>query len=124
MKLVLRPLAHDDVSVLGLLEASDGRFVCFVVENAKMLIPAGTYEIAPHPKKHGNPPLDSLVLKGVKGRSYILLHVANRAIELLGCLAPNMGYFRSGTEFIGTGSHEAMTKVLALRATHITVNRG
>lgn len=73
------------LSVLGRLKV-DGSFECYFLENAKLAIPAGTYEVELYDSpKHGP---DTPQLKEVPGRSNIQIHVANFPHELLGCIAP------------------------------------
>lgn len=59
---------------------------CYLLENLALAIPLGTYRITLYDSpKHGpNTPL----LNGVPGRTFIEIHPANWAHELLGCLAP------------------------------------
>jgi hypothetical protein len=91
-------------------------FLCHTIElpwvNSKRnisCIPEGEYEIAPRFSKKFQ---HHLILKTVKGRSFILFHPANDALkELQGCIAPVT--YLSG---IGRGlySKDALQKVLSL----------
>ena len=72
-------------------------------------IPEGTYEVEPRFSKRFK---HHLILKDVKGRSFILFHPANDALkELQGCIAP-VTYLGG----IGKGiySKKAMQKLLSL----------
>lgn len=99
----------------GTLFSSD-RFLCFTIElpwrdNKRNIscIPEGVYEIIPRFSKRFE---HHLILKNVKGRSFILFHPANDAKkDLEGCIAPVT--YLSG---IGKGvySKDAMQKLLSL----------
>lgn len=91
-------------------------FICYTIElpwanNKRNIscIPEGVYEIIPRFSKRFH---HHLILKNVKGRSYILFHPANDAKrDLQGCIAPVT--YLSG---IGKGlySKDAMQKLLSL----------
>ncbi|MDG1729436.1 MAG: DUF5675 family protein [Algibacter sp.] len=93
-----------------------GKFLCHTIElpwknNKRNIscIPEGVYQIEPRFSKRFQ---HHLILKAVKGRSYILFHPANNALkELEGCIAPVI--YLSG---IGKGiySRNAMQKLLSL----------
>ena len=72
-------------------------------------IPEGRYELRDrYSKKYGS----HLILHGVKGRSYILIHPANSALqELKGCIAPVTDHSGPGR---GTQSRIAMAKLQQL----------
>ncbi len=99
----------------GTLFNSD-RFLCYTIElpwndNKRNIscIPEGIYEVEPRFSKRFK---HHLILKAVKGRSFILFHPANDALkELQGCIAPVT--YLSG---IGKGiySKNAMQKLLSL----------
>ena len=99
----------------GTLFCSD-KLLCFTIElpwnnNKRNIscIPEGNYEVLPRFSKRFK---HHLILKAVKGRSYILFHPANDALkELQGCIAPVT--YLSG---IGKGiySRDAMQKLLSL----------
>ena len=87
--------------------------VCRTIElpwrnNAKQIscIPEGRYEVKDrYSKKYGS----HLILHGVKGRSYILIHPANNAMkELRGCIAPVTDHSAPGK---GTQSRIAMARL-------------
>ncbi|SFZ94327.1 hypothetical protein SAMN05428642_10483 [Flaviramulus basaltis] len=92
------------------------RFLCHTIElpwnnNKRNIscIPEGQYNIEPRFSKRFK---HHLILKDVKGRSFILFHPANDALkELQGCIAPVT--YLSG---IGKGvySKNAMQKLLSL----------
>lgn len=95
---------------------NSGKFLCHTIElpwndNKRNIscIPEGVYEIEPRFSKRFK---HHLILKAVKGRSFILFHPANDALkELQGCIAPVT--YLSG---IGKGvySKNAMQKLLSL----------
>jgi len=99
----------------GTLFCSD-EFLCHTIElpwenNKRNIscIPEGQYQIEPRFSKRFK---NHLILKAVKGRSYILFHPANDALkDLEGCIAPVT--YLSG---IGKGiySKDAMQKLLSL----------
>lgn len=64
---------------------TDSGFTCFTVENTNLRIPPGVYICvwAPSPA-HGH----CYHLQDVPGRSFIEIHAANWADELLGCISP------------------------------------
>lgn len=107
--------AYFEEGTNGALFNSD-RFLCHTIElpwnyNKRNIscIPEGVYEIEPRFSKRFK---HHLILKGVKGRSFILLHPANDALkELQGCISPVT--YLSG---IGKGvySRDAMQKLLSL----------
>jgi hypothetical protein len=114
MELVLHR-AYFKEGTNGTLFNSD-RFLCHTIElpwnkNKRNIscIPEGHYKIEPRFSKRFN---HHLILKDVKGRSFILFHPANNALkELQGCIAPVT--YLSG---IGKGvySKDAMQKLLSL----------
>ncbi len=93
-----------------------GNYLCHTIElpwknNKRSIscIPEGVYEVEPRFSKRFK---HHLILKDVKGRSFILFHPANDALkELQGCIAPVT--YLSG---IGKGiySKNAMQKLLSL----------
>lgn len=114
MELVLHR-AYFEEGTNGTLFNSN-KFLCHTIElpwknNKRNIscIPEGHYEIEPRFSKRFK---HHLILKDVKGRSFILFHPANDALrELQGCIAPV--YYLSG---IGKGiySKNAMQKLLSL----------
>lgn len=107
--------AYFEEGTNGTLFNSD-KFLCYTIElpwndNKRNIscIPEGTYEVEPRFSKRFK---HHLILKAVKGRSFILFHPANDALkELQGCIAPVT--YLSG---IGKGvySRDAMQKLLSL----------
>lgn len=99
----------------GTLFCSD-TFLCHTIElpwkdnkGNISCIPEGVYDLKPRFSKRFK---NHLILKDVKGRSFILIHSANDALkELQGCIAPVT--YLSG---IGRGiySRDAMQKLLSL----------
>jgi len=99
----------------GTLFSSDN-FLCHTIElpwlNNKRnvsCIPEGAYEVVPRFSKRFQ---HHLILKNVKGRSYILFHPANNALkDLQGCIAP-VTYLNG----IGRGAYskDALQKLLSL----------
>ena len=95
---------------------NSGKFLCHTIElpwnnNKRNIscIPEGVYEVEPRFSKRFK---HHLILKEVKGRSFILFHPANDALkELQGCIAPVT--YLSG---VGKGiySKNAMQKLLSL----------
>lgn len=93
----------------------NGKFFCFTIElpwrdNKRNIscIPEGVYEIQPRFSKKFQ---HHLIVKNIKGRSYILFHPANYANkELLGCIAPVTYLSGIGK---GTYSRNAMQKLLS-----------
>ena len=93
----------------------NGKFSCFTIElpwrdNKRNIscIPEGVYEIQPRFSKKFQ---HHLIVKDVKGRSYILFHPANDANkELLGCIAP-VTYLKGIGK--GTYSRNTMQKLLS-----------
>jgi hypothetical protein len=114
MELVLHR-AYFKEGTNGTLFNSD-RFLCYTIElpwkdNKRNVscIPEGQYEIEPRFSKRFK---HHLILKDVKGRSFILFHPANDALkDLEGCIAPVT--YLSG---IGKGvySKNALQKLLSL----------
>jgi hypothetical protein len=95
---------------------NSGKFLCHTIElpwndNKRNIscIPEGTYKVELRFSKRFK---HHLILKDVKGRSFILFHPANDALkDLQGCIAPVT--YLSG---IGRGvySRDAMQKLLSL----------
>ena len=84
--------AYFEEGTNGALFNSD-KFLCHTIElpwndnkRNTSCIPEGTYEVEPRFSKRFK---HHLILKDVKGRSFILFHPANDALkELQGCIAP------------------------------------
>jgi len=83
-------------------------------------VPLGTYDLVLHKSlKHGktwalvNHELDVVRFEGEDGdpdedRATCLIHVANYARELQGCIAPGIAHQRQGNEYMVTSSRKAM----------------
>jgi hypothetical protein len=116
MELVLVRTYHDQGTNGELY--TNGRLLCYTIElpwkdNQPRVscVPEGRYELrrrySPKFKEH-------LLIKGVQGRSFILLHPANDALrELMGCIAPVSKLTGTGK---GEGSRAALRKVLQMAA--------
>ena len=114
MELVLQR-AYFKEGTNGTLFSSDN-FLCYTIElpwlNNKRnvsCIPEGAYEVIPRFSKRFQ---HHLILKNVKGRSYILFHPANNALkDLQGCIAPVTYLYGIGR---GVYSKDALQKLLSL----------
>lgn len=104
--------ATSDAGTFGVL-VKDGLPLCDTVEKPwadnhpqTSCIPAGLYAVEPYisPSKS----YEVWLLKDVPGRSYIEIHIANFARELLGCIAPGNGYIQ-GSEWGVAGSVSAFS---------------
>lgn len=108
MHLTLRTHNIDGIGSFGKLTL-DGQVVAYTCEREWLnnkprvsCIPAGEYRLIPHisPKfglSYGleNPEL-GVTLHGPSKRTRILIHAANFPYELEGCIAPGVGWHRSG----------------------------
>lgn len=79
--------SNEDGTFGGLI--MDGEQLCFTVERPATgdhpCIPTGVYDVIPHNSpKHPN----TWEVTNVPGRTAILIHPANTANQLLGCIAP------------------------------------
>lgn len=77
--------------------AHTGPFVCFSIElpwmdganiHGKSAILCGRYRLTTYQSPHLG--YEVLLLLDVPGRDFVEMHIANRASELLGCIAPGM----------------------------------
>jgi hypothetical protein len=102
---------HIDGTVFATMErARDGDHPC---------IPEGTYQLVPHVSpKHGDVYsfvggvcYENEVPQGEEGRCLILLHSANTASELLGCVAPGLSPGYIGQERAVLHSKAAMSAI-------------
>jgi hypothetical protein len=114
MELVLIRTYHTD-GTNGTLTINNS-FQCYTIElpwvnnlPRRSCIPEGRYEL----KKRYSPKFkDHLLVKGVPGRSLVLLHPANDALkELKGCIAPVSSLDGAGK---GSDSRKAFKKLLQL----------
>jgi Family of unknown function (DUF5675) len=73
----------------------EGRFLCYALENRKLLIPTGVYKVILTPSGRAKAgtlwtPWDDYVLPellAVPGRTAIRIHAANEEKQLEGCIA-------------------------------------
>lgn len=111
------------MGTFGELTLPDG-WKCFTVEKpwannerGKSCIPAGTYALKTDRYHKGG--YDVYELQNVPGRSQILIHRANRAAELEGCIAPGKGLGAIQGEWAVTNSGEAFAHLMeALQGSH------
>lgn len=119
MNVTLRRFGELNKSTMGLLFIEGLPIVLCTVErpwlnNADDIscIPAGKYKVIPHGWEPGNPNHFAKVkvwqIVGVKDRDGILFHVANRAIELKGCVGVGMGVVISQTDSAVQSSDDAI----------------
>lgn len=64
----------------------NGVFQCYTIENSKLLIPLGKYDLEYFDSVKNK--LTVPLLKNVPNRTMIEIHPANYPHELLGCIAP------------------------------------
>ncbi len=96
----------------------DGEKICSTIERPWLqnkvnisCIPAGTYTISPVVSpKFGN----TYQVEDVAGRTHILIHKANKASELHGCIAPVSTYGVLDGEWAGLSSAKAYSKLIGL----------
>lgn len=97
MKLTLERF-HDSGSAVRGFFYIDGDLKCFTIERPWLenavgisCIREGTYIVKPKTwGKFGTPEDPALWLQDVPGRTHILIHAANRAEQLQGCIAPGV----------------------------------
>jgi hypothetical protein len=114
MELVLKRICHPEGSNGGLYNGA--QLVCRTIElpwrdNEPRVscIPEGRYELL---KRYSKKYQWHLLVKGVPGRSYILIHPANVALtELKGCIAPVSAHTGPGR---GSQSRIAQAKLHGL----------
>jgi hypothetical protein len=107
---------------LGQLFDESNRKICFTLEDqdrkleegngkvyGKSAIPTGTYELELYNSpKHGLVPL----LKNVPGFKYVEIHKANKAEELLGCIAVGAIRLPTGVQMCATPLQEIVEMML------------
>ncbi len=71
-------------------------------------IPAGVYTVVRHDSPSKG---ECFWIKDVPNRTHILIHVANWAHELMGCIAPGVGVNLVPTPMV-TSSRDAMNELL------------
>jgi len=118
-KIILQRLSDDGFKTIGSLIFKN-LLISLTVERPwknneqnVSCIPVGTYNCIPenHPTKK-----QVFRLQKVKGRDGILIHIANSATELHGCIAPGMGIMdNSRPEIYGVANSAfAMRKLIEL----------
>lgn len=121
MLITLNRFREDAYGTIGEMRLPDGKY-CYILERAKdgphPRIPAGTYNLGLKPigasrfdngskkaddigKWMGAAHRGMIQALDVPGRTEILIHPANRTMELLGCLAPGMAFELSN---VGSGN--------------------
>lgn len=121
MLITLNRFRQDAYGTMGELRLPDGK-QCYILERAASgdhpRIPAGTYKLGLKPigashfdngskgpddigKWMGAAHRGMIQVLDVPGRTEILIHPANSAMELLGCLAPGMAFELSN---VGSGN--------------------
>lgn len=129
MKLTLKrfPTPVGIFGTFGELYDGKGEFICFTVErewsNNKQsvsCVPCGTYDLEPHESPtHGTcyaPQQRSLgvTIYGPSQRTHILIHIANKATELAGCIAPGKSLGVVGGEWAVLNSGGAFNLLMNL----------
>jgi len=124
MNLWLERLEYRDDCTLGKLHIDGATFP--TIERARTgdhpCIPTGMYELKPHASpRHGDVysfigvnVFEFEVPLGKEGRCLVLLHSANLASELLGCVAPGLGSGFIGNEHAVLNSKAAMSAISTL----------
>ena len=128
MKLLLKrfPTPKGIFGTFGELYAK-GELVCFTVErewnNNKpsiSCVPCGIYELVPHESpKHGTcyalqQQNLGVTVYGPSLRTHILIHIANKATELAGCIAPGKSLGVVGNEWAVLNSGGAFNELMIL----------
>lgn len=108
MKAILTRAFQDARATIGILQFSDLRHDPFyILENSILIIPAGTYQVAPYTSPtHPN----VYQLKDVPGRTYILIHPGNFASDTKGCLILGISAGRLGDQLAVLDSQVGMVK--------------
>lgn len=93
MRLQRTVLGTNGKPTFGKLTSNDGKFFCYTLERPvdgdHPCIPAGSYKVTIDDHHPGTPGAYRCPeLMNVPGRSQIQIHIANRVVELLGCIAP------------------------------------
>ena len=89
MLTLIRDIANDD-AVMGRLELN-GQFVCYTLENAKMLIPCGMYSVQNSKSPKFKRELPLLFSKDVSASRGIRIHRGNSVKDSSGCVLVGMG---------------------------------
>lgn len=113
MPLTIRRLVETPHGMLGQISLETGTAL-FSMERRRTgdhpCIPAGIYEIHLDVYHKGGYPAYEIT---VPGRSRILIHAANRARELEGCIAPGRSLGFLADELAVLGSREALKTLMA-----------
>lgn len=113
MPLTLRRFVETVHGTFGQFTLADGTNL-YSVERQSVgehpRIPAGLYEITLDTYHHGGYPA---YLVHVPGRDRILIHAANRAVELLGCIAPGKALGFIAEQLAVLDSKKALTILMA-----------
>jgi len=125
MKLTLKR-TYTSKGTFGELDC-DGTFICYTVErdwknneSSVSCIPEGQYQITPHVSpKFGScyiveQPTLGVTKFGPSQRSHILIHKANYAAQLQGCIAPGSALGVVGGHWAVTDSRGAFEKLMSL----------
>ncbi|TMO16740.1 hypothetical protein CWB59_12540 [Pseudoalteromonas sp. S326] len=129
MKLVLKrfPTPNGIFGTFGELYDEKGEFICFTVErewnNNKpyvSCVPCGLYDLEPHESpNHGTcyalqQKNLGVTIYGPSQRTHILIHIANKATELAGCIAPGKSLGVVGGEWSVLNSGGAFNLLMTL----------
>lgn len=117
-KWVLQRIWQDEKSTVGTLTNEKGP-VCWAVElpwrenlSGISCIPAGTYPLT---IRYTPTRKDHLLISDVPKRSGILIHIANNATELRGCIGPGLGVYDWSSSGWGVQSSAlALQRILKL----------
>lgn len=112
MPVTLRRYIETSQGTLGQFSLNDQSYLYSIERQSAgehPRIPAGIYELHLDYYHHGDYPAYEIV---VPGRSRILIHVANRAVELLGCVAPGKALGFLAGELAVLQSKIALTKFM------------
>lgn len=128
MKLVLKrlPTPKGVFGTFGEIYVN-GEFFCFTVERSWnnneaniSCVPCGFYDITPHESpNHGTcyalqQKNLGVTIYGPSQRTHILIHIANKATELAGCIAPGKSLGVVGGEWAVLNSGGAFNELMAL----------
>ncbi len=89
----------------------DNVLFCNILENAKLAIPAGRYQIVFNYSERFQRIMPEII--GVPGRAGIRIHSANKPGELKGCLAPGFNRIK-GQVIESRKTFERLMKILKL----------
>jgi hypothetical protein len=116
MQITVKRLWETDESICGIMLV-DGQEESFTLERPRTgdhpCIPAGTYPVILTPSPHLK--YVTPELQNVSGRTSIRIHIANKAKELLGCIAVGETHTKN---FVGN-SHDAFASLMTLLKTSL-----